>query len=476
MRVPLRVIAIATLTATPVIALAAPVVAPPASSDVSRPGHSIDTAGLASEDAAALAQAPTSNNGADLWAPELPPVRVEDDPDPSGRLASADDDPDSGEDSGEDENGSSDDSSDDDNSTSDETSSDGPSGEGSSEDGSSEDGSDSDDTSGDSGSGDSDSGDDSRDDSHSDSDVAAGGGETAPRTSTGGQGDRSELDAIVDELAALLAESTDPKAAALADRLATLGLAGGNPASGAAGASVGENAEQGGGRRTSTGGAGTPAALLDMSAWKLTLPGGKEGSPTEILPPDLKSFTENGVFHMSREGDGVVFRAEVGGATTKNSDYPRSELREMASAEEEAAWSNTSGTHTLDVRQAITEVPPVKPHVVAAQIHDGKDDVLQIRLEDKTLAVQYNDGNDQVVIDPDYQLGTPYDLRIVAEDGRVVVFYNGKQAAELPLNGSSWYYKVGAYTQSNPAKGDKAGAAGEVVVYDLAIDHGGSPR
>jgi hypothetical protein len=213
-----------------------------------------------------------------------------------------------------------------------------------------------------------------------------------------------------------------------------------------------------------------------VTDWKLTLPGGKEGDPTEILPSDLRSFVEDGIFHLTPEGDGVVFRAEVGGATTKNSNYPRSELREMAGAEEEASWSNTSGSHTLDVRQAITETPPVKPHVVAAQIHDGSDDVLQIRLEGTTLAVQYNDGKSQIVIDPDYQLGTPYDLRIAAEDSRVVVFYNGEQAAELPLHGSSWYFKVGAYTQSNPEKGDESGAAGEVVVYDLALNHGEAPR
>jgi hypothetical protein len=212
--------------------------------------------------------------------------------------------------------------------------------------------------------------------------------------------------------------------------------------------------------------------LLDVRDWKLTLPGGKEGDPTEIMPPDLQSFTEAGVFELTPEGDGVVFRAEVGGATTKNSHYPRSELREMAGAEQEAAWSNTSGNHTLTVRQAITELPPVKPHVVAAQIHDGNDDVLQIRLEGESLAVQYNDGNDQVVIDPGYQLGTPYDLQIVAADSKVVILYNGAQAAELPLSGSNWYFKVGAYTQSNPDKGDEPGAAGEVVVYDLAIDHG----
>ncbi|OZM78841.1 polysaccharide lyase family 7 protein [Pseudonocardia sp. MH-G8] len=278
------------------------------------------------------------------------------------------------------------------------------------------------------------------------------------------------------KLAAVLERSEDPEALELADQLAALGItAGGRSGPTASGGRNGrQNAERDdhGGRRA----AEAPAQLLDVTDWKLTLPGGAEGDPTEILPSELRSFVEDGIFHLTPEGDGVVFRAEVGGATTKNSNYPRSELREMAGGEEEASWSNTSGSHTLEVRQAITETPPTKPHVVAAQIHDGSDDVLQIRLEGTTLAVQYNDGNDQVVIDPDYQLGTPYDLRIVAADNRVLVYYNGGQAAELPLHGSSWYFKVGAYTQSNPEKGDEPGAAGEVVVYDLALDHGEAPR
>jgi hypothetical protein len=108
---------------------------------------------------------------------------------------------------------------------------------------------------------------------------------------------------------------------------------------------------------------------------------------------------------------------------------------------------------------------------VAAQIHDGDDDVLQIRLEGSTLSVQYADGDEQVVLDPDYRLGTPYDLRIVAANGRIAVFYDGEQKADIDESGSGWYWKVGAYTQSNTEKGDPPDAVGEVVVYSLRIEH-----
>jgi hypothetical protein len=127
--------------------------------------------------------------------------------------------------------------------------------------------------------------------------------------------------------------------------------------------------------------------------------------------------------------------------------------------------------HSLEVCQAITKVPPAKPELVAAQIHDGNDDVVQIRLEDEALVAQYADGASQVVIDPDYALGTPFRVRIVAADRRVLVFYDGQQKAELPLEGSGWYWKVGAYVQSNTGTGDDAGAVGEVVVHALNAVH-----
>jgi hypothetical protein len=217
------------------------------------------------------------------------------------------------------------------------------------------------------------------------------------------------------------------------------------------------------------GSASKPGDLIDLANWFLTLPIGPEGDPDSIDQPELLDYRSDW-FDLTPDGTGVVFRAPAGGVTTKNSKYSRSELREMR-GEEKAAWSNTKGVHTLESRQAITKVPPVRPEVSATQIHDGGDDVMQIRLEGSTLVAQYADGAEQVVIDQDYQLGTPYDLRIVAADGRITVFYDGEQRAEIERSGSSWYWKVGAYTQSNPERGDDPDALGEVVVYSLRIEH-----
>jgi len=212
-----------------------------------------------------------------------------------------------------------------------------------------------------------------------------------------------------------------------------------------------------------------PADLLDLSNWKLTLPTGEQGKPKEVLSAQLARFSDE-FFSVTPARDAVVFTAEVGGVTTKNSKYPRSELREMR-GDEKAAWSNPGGTHTLETRQAILAVPKVKPEVVAAQIHDGDDDVLQIRLEGERLTVQSDDGETETVLDPAYRLGTPYDLKIVAADGRIEVFHDGQRKAELRKSGTGWYFKVGAYVQSSPEKGDAEGTPGAVAVYSLKVTH-----
>jgi hypothetical protein len=211
-----------------------------------------------------------------------------------------------------------------------------------------------------------------------------------------------------------------------------------------------------------------PGDLIDLADWYLTLPTGKAGDPDTVENPDLEKFT-NAFFTLNDARDGVVFSARGDGVTTKNSHYPRSELREM-NGSAKAAWSNTRGTHTLDVCEAITQVPSGKPEVVAAQIHDDKDDVLQIRLEGRKLIVQYDDGKAEQVLDPAYRLGTPYHVRIDAADSTVDVLYNGEKKAELPLTGSGWYWKVGAYVQANSDTGD-AQSTGAVTVYALQVNH-----
>lgn len=221
--------------------------------------------------------------------------------------------------------------------------------------------------------------------------------------------------------------------------------------------------------------ASSPSEVLDLADWKQTLPTGSSKKPTEIKQPALAGFSDKTYFHVNRSSDGVVFRAPVNGVTTSGSGYPRSELREMTSEGKSlASWSTTSGTHSLFIDQAITAVPKKKKHVVAGQIHDADDDVIVIRLEYPKLFVDIN-GEEGPTLDPNYTLGKRFTVKFVAEGGKIKVYYNGSAdpVHTLGKKGSGFYFKAGAYTQSNCSKESDCSADnyGEVVIHDLAVRH-----
>ncbi|MEJ3658624.1 polysaccharide lyase family 7 protein [Actinomycetes bacterium KLBMP 9759] len=258
--------------------------------------------------------------------------------------------------------------------------------------------------------------------------------------------------------------------AAVLSSFALLAACGG-PSGAGNGAPVAPPTGQSDARPQSGGKATLPSEVIDLTNWYLTLPTGKNDDPDDVYQPDLARYTGDW-FRVNETGDGVVFTANAGGVTTKGSNYPRSELREMKGSEK-ASWSNRSGTHTMQVRQAVTQLPLVKQDVVAAQIHDAEDDVVEVRLEGERLLAEYDDGDGSIVLDEAYRIGTPYDLQIKASGGRIEVTYNGKAAQPIPLSGTGWYFKAGSYVQSNPSRGEDPAATGQVVIYELAVTHTG---
>jgi poly(beta-D-mannuronate) lyase len=197
-----------------------------------------------------------------------------------------------------------------------------------------------------------------------------------------------------------------------------------------------------------------------------------DGDPDEINQPELAHFVSPPYFDLTPAKDGVVFQANAGGATTSNSSYPRSELREMASnGTKQASWSNDTGTHTMVVREAITHLPVVKPEVVAAQIHDSSDDVIMIKLSGSHLFVEANSKNIGD-LDTNYALGTTYTAKIVASGGHIQVYFNDALKVDYIKSKSGLYFKAGCYTQSNVSKGDAPDAYAQVIIYALQVTHG----
>lgn len=220
-----------------------------------------------------------------------------------------------------------------------------------------------------------------------------------------------------------------------------------------------------------------PSAVTDLTNWKLNIPvADANGYSREIVQPALSTYADD-YFHVNAAGDGIVFRAHAGGATTKGSTYPRAELREMQNGgRDKASWSISSGTHTMEITQAVTHLPTRKPHVVVGQIHDASDDVIVFRLEGKKLFIDHN-GIQGPILTDDYQLGDPFTVKFVAGGGGVRCYYNGRHIETYPSTADGCYFKAGMYTQSKTVeKGGKEDAAdaeayGEVVIYSLTVAH-----
>jgi hypothetical protein len=247
-----------------------------------------------------------------------------------------------------------------------------------------------------------------------------------------------------------------------------------------------------------------PAGILNLAKWKITLPTGAENDPDEVLQPALTNFEVSPWFENVTDADpsqGVRFRADTNGATTSGSDFPRSELREMESNTStsnpddlrNATWNNTDGkTHTMTLVQTITHLPDRNGDigaVVAGQIHDGSNDVVVLRAQKVAstqkirLIARAGDGRD-VELDPGYQLGAKFKVEFKARNGSITLNYWKSSTASTPTSsgsfdksGSSWFFKAGCYTQASsttvPATDGRYGTGyGEVVIHDLAIQHG----
>lgn len=221
-----------------------------------------------------------------------------------------------------------------------------------------------------------------------------------------------------------------------------------------------------------------PAAVLDLTNWKLTLPIGSKNKPTEVKQPTLGSFTDSRYFRTGPDG-GVVFRAPVNGVTTSGSANPRAELREMNTDGSNASWSSTDGkTHTMVIDQAVTRLPNPRTDggnaaVVCGQIHDSANDLCVFRVEAGKVWVTKGNDTHFAVADSAYALGTRFTAMFVIADGAVSGYYNGKLVVSFPLKGSGWYFKAGCYTQANATNSQPADASnyGEVVLHAVTVAH-----
>lgn len=215
-----------------------------------------------------------------------------------------------------------------------------------------------------------------------------------------------------------------------------------------------------------------PSDILNLTNWKIQLPIGDEESPDEVKQPALDAYKVSPWFVPAADCQSVLFRAAVNGVTTSGSGYPRSELREM-NGSGNAAWSSTSGTHTLVVDQAVLQLPNDKPHLVVGQIHDGEDDVSVFRVEGTSLYVTNGDTTHHKLVTSNLQVGTRFQVKFVVSGGQIKAYYNNTLQTTISKSFTGAYFKAGAYTQANCTNSSTCSASnyGEARLFSVTVTH-----
>lgn len=190
----------------------------------------------------------------------------------------------------------------------------------------------------------------------------------------------------------------------------------------------------------------------------LETPTGKAEHPTEYNPPK-----QVGPWFIFLDG-GFRFRANCGGVTTSGSDYARCELKEKR------YWGTHDGRkHVLKGWFNVTDLPARKRHGVLGQVHTGRKDICQVRLEDHHLFVEH-DGHEVGTLTDNYQRGTKFRLKIIVKDGWITVRYGMFKRVKYAVPRTVARFKFGAYVQAN-TKTDRASDYLQVIVDAPAIIH-----
>jgi hypothetical protein len=222
-----------------------------------------------------------------------------------------------------------------------------------------------------------------------------------------------------------------------------------------------------------------PGSNYDLSGFTLQLPLPDGDSVEQISDPELRTYTSD-YFYTGEDG-AMVFWCPVTGATTLNSHYPRTELRERAAGGD---WAIT-GHHKLSASFKMLENPASKGTIIG-QIHGkatgGTSEVLKLEWTSDNEIVASVEQND----DPakqinhtmgSYELGELISYTFELNDAVLDITVSGAAGDakySTPYTAASWladqyYFKLGSYVQLDTGP---ATDGGRVAFYSFEIEHG----
>tara|TARA_R110002167_G_scaffold115580_2_gene290028 strand:+ start:1632 stop:2540 length:909 start_codon:yes stop_codon:yes gene_type:complete len=252
---------------------------------------------------------------------------------------------------------------------------------------------------------------------------------------------------------------------------------------------------------------------IDLSNWKVTIPEGKgKGGAISVEPPAILDYATNEtlkpyMYNDSTKG-AITFYAYPTSATTANTKYSRSELREqLLPGDDNVNWTFKQGG-TLKAKLSVDDVSRDKSgkyhKVIILQIHgrltneqrdliDQKDNnappVLKIywqngKIRVKTKKLKNTEVNsigilheeawtDDEGFNFEQEVGfRKFQIEIKVTDGKLVVSLNKTEFAIYDdFNMKRWgifenYFKAGNYFQSRDE-----GSFAKVSFYELEVEH-----
>lgn len=192
-----------------------------------------------------------------------------------------------------------------------------------------------------------------------------------------------------------------------------------------------------------------PSQILDLSCWKCDYAThGPNSTMKTLLPTDLVSG-QSAPPYFYVVGDEVVFATTAGDATTSNSTYSRSELREMVRGQANtlAAWSPGKGRHVMTVTGSVHEIPSGTGGIVVGQIHDASNDQIEILVTPDGQVVVRLNGTSSGQKKLAAPIGTKYSYSITSDNGTTSVLWNDQTLlpGTTKVTGSASFFKSGCY-------------------------------
>jgi hypothetical protein len=225
-----------------------------------------------------------------------------------------------------------------------------------------------------------------------------------------------------------------------------------------------------------------PGGNFNLANWELDLPLPSGNSVKIIQPSQLvgsSGFTDS-YFYTAADG-GMAFFVPENGAHTPNSNYPRSELRELSFDGSNANWPMT-GTNVMT---ATLKVVNVTDHTVVGQVHIGSALQSGLASSTKPLLELYYYANGKLVMglekspsgsQTDYTIGTVpvgtvFRYSIEVSGDTITIGLNGANqtfTASPNFNGYGMYFKAGNYLQTT---GNSSTVGSLDEFYALTVSH-----